>query len=298
MRWRDLLRNGAFLIQHTYRQKMRGPISNWQWARKRRPFVFKTARKFRMRLQPGQYVDSRVFAEGVYERRFLEFLLERLGQGGAMLDVGANIGNHALFLSDKFDQVHCFEPSPASLSLLRANLALNDMTNIHIHPVGLGSRSGTFFFREVKDNLGLSKFVPTPDDTTSELRVVTGDQVVREKRIKDVRYVKIDVEGYELEVIRGLQKTISQFSPIVSFEYHGSTSNDFAKIKAALKEYDLYEPILEPRDISNYKKALFYLLNAKNTPLVRVVQPEKRYYPYIIALPIARLEDASFFSGL
>lgn len=291
MRWRDLISNISFLAGHAVRQKLLLPVKQRQWRRKTEPFLFTGSRNIRFRLYPGQYIDGVIFTDGIYERRFLEFLFERLGQGGAMLDVGANIGNHALYLSDKFDAVHCFEPNPTTLKLLRDNLALNAATNIHIHPVGLGARPGSLPFHEDKSNLGVSRFVAEPGEDTVALEVLTGDSVVADRKIADVRYIKVDVEGFEPEVLEGLRQTIAGFQPVVTFEYNGAEATSFGQIRQALPGYVIVEPCLEPGNVSDREKMAFYLRDASVPPLRRVDQPAERYYPYLLAVPSARMVE-------
>ena len=56
-----------------------------------------------------------------------------------MLDVAANIGNHALYLRNLFDEVHCLEPSPRVADRLDENIGLNGATNVRVHRLGLRS---------------------------------------------------------------------------------------------------------------------------------------------------------------
>jgi hypothetical protein len=92
-----------------------------------------------MRLYPAQYIDERIYVDGIYEQRFLDFLRRRIKSGGVMLDVGANIGNHALYLRDLFNEVHCFEPSPRVTDRLDENIGLNGATNVRLHRLALGA---------------------------------------------------------------------------------------------------------------------------------------------------------------
>lgn len=293
MRLRDLGRNSWFLIWHAFRQKVRGPLATRAWERKRRPFLYTGARKIRFRLHPGQYIDNRIFFDGAYERRFLEFLSRRLRRGGAMLDVGANIGNHALYLSRHFDEIHCFEPNPAAVARLNDNLSLNPAAGVHVHSVGLGAEAGELPFQEDPENLAVSRFVAAADDNSILLRIAAGDQVVEDGNISDVNYIKVDVEGFEAQVLKGLRRTIERFRPVVTFEYLGESSPDgtFESIRSSLRGYRLFEPLLDPRETGLFSKILFYLSSACAPTLVEITDPEPRYYPYIIALPPARLAE-------
>lgn len=132
----QLARNAAFLLTHSIHQKLVTPRRQKAWAAQRSPFVHRGARGVRMRLYPGQYIDERIYVDGIYEKRFLEFLRRRIPRGGVMLDVGANIGNHALYLADLFDEVHCFEPSPKAADRLEENIGLSRRRQVPRRRVG------------------------------------------------------------------------------------------------------------------------------------------------------------------
>ena len=242
-----------------------------------------------MRLYPAQYIDERFYVDGIYEQRFLDFLRRRINSGGVMLDVGANIGNHALYLADIFDEVHCFEPSPKVADRLEENVGLNHARNIQIHRLGLGSSVGTVPF-STDENLALGKFLHGESKGAELLPVTTGDKWIADAGLQRFDYIKIDVEGFEDEVLLGLRETIRRFRPLVSFEYSGQ-SNDrplFEAIRSVLAGYEIYEPVLEPSSANSAGKIRFYLNQALNPEILPVTEPANRYLPYLIAVPSDR----------
>jgi FkbM family methyltransferase len=288
MKLRDLPRNLWFTLAHSIKQKLALPLRRRRWRQLQHPITFKAARGTRFRLQPGQYIDSIIFTDGIYERRFLEYLARLIPRGGTMLDVGANIGNHALYLRDRFEAIHCFEPNPTTLELLRENIALNGVQNVAVHPVGLSSQHAFLPFIEDRDNLGVSHFVSAEKHGIPKLEVCIGDEVVGSHRIKNVRFIKIDVEGFEAEVVAGLKRTIARDRPLISFEFMGHDLASFEQIRRSLEGYSLMEARLEPGPVSSLRKIGFYIANASSPPLLTVESPEERYYPYILALPDKR----------
>ena len=242
-----------------------------------------------MRLYPAQYIDERFYVDGIYEQRFLDFLRRRINSGGVMLDVGANIGNHALYLADIFDEVHCFEPSPKVADRLDENVGLNHARNVLIHRLGLGSSVGTIPFSS-DENLALGRFLHGESEGAELLPVTTGDKWIADAGLQRLDYIKIDVEGFEDEVLLGLRETIRRFRPLVTFEYSGQ-SNDpasFEAMRSVLAGYEIYEPVLEPSSASSAGKILFYLKHALNPEILPVIEPANRYYPYLIAVPSDR----------
>jgi FkbM family methyltransferase len=158
--------------------------------------------------------------------------------GGTVVDIGANIGNHALFLSRKAGVVHCFEPNPRAYQRLERNIALNDISNIIVHQHGIGSENAVRHFHDESDgNLGMSRYSP---DGELELEVRRGDDVISLDRVD---LIKIDVEGMEADVLCGLRRSIRKYRPVVVFEYNGG---DWQTIVESLPGYSISEPVFAP----------------------------------------------------
>lgn len=208
-----------------------------------------------------------------------------------MLDVAANIGNHALYLRDLFDEVHCFEPSPRVADRLDENIGLNGATNVRVHRLGLGSSDAMAPFSS-DENLALGKFLHGEQEGADLLPVTTGDKWVAEAGLERVDYIKIDVEGFEDEVLLGLRETIRRFRPLVSFEYSGQVEGraSFDAMREVLSGHEIYEPLLEPPVAGSVGKIAFYLAHALNPEIKPVSDPDERYYTYLLAVPVGRAD--------
>ena len=146
-----------------------------------------------------------------------EFLESRMGfrPGGLAIDMGANIGNHSLYLSNLFDKVLCFEPHPDTFSLLEINT--RDIKGVTCINFGLAEveRSQTFY--ELGGNMGASSLTPLQDYRSSvEIKLKTFDSFAEE--IEKVTLIKIDVEGHELEALKGSKNCIKRDSPVILIE--------------------------------------------------------------------------------
>ena len=180
----------------------------------------------------ADHVGARVVMRGAYDGYRLEALHELLldqrsrtqQSGGTALDIGANIGNHALAFSQMFSRTLCFEPVPCIFDVLNANLRLNSATNVESHNVGLSQTSGRFPFQFKPNALGEGSITDESDRNASmSIDVRVGDEEVS-RHISDderIEFVKIDVEGHEPQVLLGLKKTLIRHRPIVWFEAHG-----------------------------------------------------------------------------
>lgn len=155
----------TFLARRAVNRGLIQPIRKLRWSRKKNPFRFTGLNRSIFHLYPDQFIDKYIYTEGIYERRVLDFLDQMLPTGGVMLDIGANIGNHAIFLRNKFSQIHCFDPNPIAVERLAANIDLNgESDRIVVHPVGLGDEDSDLYFHvERGSNLGASHFVDLPD---------------------------------------------------------------------------------------------------------------------------------------
>jgi|TARA_B110000902_G_scaffold211576_1_gene242350 FkbM family methyltransferase len=167
----------------------------------------------------GDYVSTQVILHGVYEKGNIEALKQnvfpKLPSKSVCLDVGANIGNHAVAFSKTFGKVVAFEPNPIVFLLLQANSIGRNIKPINS---GLSSKSGKLLFEQDFDNLGASKIINLASASSIEILVTTLDDEIPENEIQSVSFIKIDVEGHEYEVLRGAKKLLESAKPVLAIE--------------------------------------------------------------------------------
>ena len=191
----------------------------------------KTARRGnlpRLAVIAHDQIGDAVVIDGRYETDVLDAILEWLlpravpdHRTVVALDVGANIGNHALAFAPLFAKVLAFEPNPIALHLLRANVALNAVSNIEIYACGLGDTDGEYPYATVPDNLGGGRFLSGRALSSNGpiFDVRNGDALLsRREEGQRIGLVKVDVEGMEASVFQGLSKTLQEHRPVVLFE--------------------------------------------------------------------------------
>lgn len=156
-----------------------------------------------------------------FEESYLAAITKKYCEQKVVLDIGANIGNHALYFANFFtyEHLHAFEPQPNNAVLTQKNL-LPFQEKITVHPVGLSSESKIIrlriqdsnnsggFVTEAKNNIDIT--IPTP----YEMQFETLDSF----HFDDVTFIKIDVEGHELPILEGARDTIARNKPIISVE--------------------------------------------------------------------------------
>jgi FkbM family methyltransferase len=183
------------------------------------------------KINTASFLEWSLFFYGGYEF-FISKLFERFVYAGAtVVDVGANIGIHSLKLGKlvgSSGSVYAFEPHPMIFQKLDENITLNRMFCIKPIPLGLASKSGEFFlhgFDENSSNQGTS-FLTESDEGNQEnlsntytVNVETLDNFIEYNKLDRLDLIKIDAEGFDLDVLMGSLKSIAQFKPVIIFEY-------------------------------------------------------------------------------
>lgn len=172
----------------------------------------------------NDHVGDKIAKNGLYEKENLVLLLDLLKKVSSpvVLDIGANIGNHALAFSTLASHVYAFEPLPAVYDLLARNITDNNIDNISAFPFALSDTAGEAdIFMVSEGNVGASSF-DQRDDNTEAVTVTKkiGDEVIRELGLKKIDLIKLDVEAHEAYVLRGLRETLQQHKPIITMEWN------------------------------------------------------------------------------
>jgi len=143
-----------------------------------------------------------------------------------ILDVGSNIGNHALFFTCIGDaaQIHCFEPAEPIAEQLEENFRINGIApeRYRIHRLGIGACGGRASLDRVDHgNLGATSL---KSDTAGQIEIETLDHLFPEGRID---LIKIDVEGMEMEVLTGAQGLIARTRPALLIQIANANKGTF-----------------------------------------------------------------------
>ncbi len=161
---------------------------------------------------------------------------ERLDLSGkTVYDVGAFHGLLTLFFASRAKAVVCFEPNKRNRERLMENLALNGIENVVVRATGVGSRRETL--KMVGDPLmpgGSSvdgKMVEHLERTgvgvvTEEIPIIALDEEIRDANLPAPEFIKIDIEGWELEALRGARETLKLHKPALFLEMHGQTMQE------------------------------------------------------------------------
>lgn len=173
-------------------------------------------------------IGRKIARKGLYDEvglNFMRFVLEKM-ERPVMMDIGANIGNHALVLSRYCSQILLFEPQKEVNELLRKNFAINHIDNHRFYDVGLSDEDAELeFFVNLEGNRGASTFNPKVKAQSHKkvrLTVKNGDCLLQAEGVEQVDFIKLDVEGHEYKVLTGLARTIQKFRPVIVMEWNGT----------------------------------------------------------------------------
>jgi len=193
------------------------------------------------------YIEREMYLFGDYEGLEIEQFLNVISASPrrVLLDVGANVGTHSLRFARHFNQVHSFEPNPSLWASFERNVSLNKLHNVMLHPVGLGAEDAELPFYSIEcRNHGLGTFLPEeqydrPLKLVAHSRIAHGDRYLQAHGISQVDAIKIDVQGLEPLVLRGLRGTLEASRPAVWFEF-GAGTRDSAQ-SSELRDWFPYE---------------------------------------------------------
>lgn len=188
--------------------------------------------------QTGNHQDDKIYTYGSHEAatlRLMRSILEHQRQNGVepvYLDIGTNVGQHLVAVAAKARYAYGFEPWDKVRDRALNNLALNDFAHVQVLPYGLSDQDAKLpYFPPAGGNLGVGSFAADQGAAPITLEVRKGDPVIASLGIKPT-LLKIDTEGFESYVLRGLTQTLAAHRPAVVFELGDESRKDFGSLEA------------------------------------------------------------------
>jgi FkbM family methyltransferase len=159
---------------------------------------------------------------GVFEPHMVDLFDTLVKPSDTVLDIGANIGCTAILFGNRARNVVCFEPSPTTFKFLQQNVAAAGLINVKPVNLGLGKTAGRFELTFSTDNRSggfvSNKMQASAGHQIEAIEIAQGDAFMAACGPGRVDFIKIDVEGFERDVIEGLRATIETDRPIVTLE--------------------------------------------------------------------------------
>lgn len=194
-----------------------------------RKLVAKTINGITYELDLSESIEASLYYSGVYELETLRCLQQQITPNMVVFEIGANIGSHSFELAKLLQPgsgtLYCFEPTDYAFAKLMRNHQLNHFTNIIFEKMALSDREGSDIITPTS-SLETMAFAASWDikdgssknTTTQNIAFTTLDRYVQQHHLQQLNVLKIDVDGYELKVLKGGYATISKFHPVLVIE--------------------------------------------------------------------------------
>jgi FkbM family methyltransferase len=251
------------------------------------------------------FLSTNILFFNTYERFILKELVSFLNiffsedlKNKVVLDIGANLGNHTLYLSEFFKKVVAIEPNPMVFKVLKLNC--EDHKNIEAYRIAISDKSQTSIFISHKANLangGLKHLQPDFKQTSLHALSASGrfdqysvesiklDTFLRLYKLKpDV--IKIDVEGAELNVLKGASSYLVNNSPVIvmelAFESFGTDKRNQLLDQLSKYGYTQYYVFRHKIDVGEFQSISHTAVSLlKNIFLKNLVVLERVKYPKV-----------------
>jgi FkbM family methyltransferase len=195
---------------------------------------------FKINLDPvfDKNIENVIYERGVYEQGTVSVLQDFLETGDTFVDAGANIGWLSLVAANKVGingKVIAFEPVPSTFEILKSNKSLNNFKQIELNQFALGRKTERLTIYPETENRGGASILNHQSNKGVEIEVKKLDDL---KLSSKVDVLKIDVEGFELDVLKGAVETIQKDKPKLIIEHSIDRNNSAEK-------YEIYNWVNE-----------------------------------------------------
>jgi FkbM family methyltransferase len=164
--------------------------------------------------------NPEVHGRGTYQHKKFVASMRYVHKRRVALDIGAHVGFWTMSLRRNFEQVIAFEPHALHAELFRRNIA--GAKNVVLHEVALGAGSGMVDLIYTAGNTGNTHIKMGPG---SQVPMTTLESYT--SQLAEVDFIKVDVEGFELNVLEGATPTILRCKPVIICENKGNDTKNF-----------------------------------------------------------------------
>lgn len=194
----------------------------WGYSFRPEPRVVKLRSGGKIRVDPTDYLQLIIYYFGTFEPRVLSYLKRCVGNGGTIIDVGANIGIYTLEGSlavGRTGRVISIEALPAHIAAFKENIKLNGINNVSLIESAVGNSTGfVTLIRPRGGNLG--SFTVGSVEGEEAYRVPLGriDDLLKGQEINSIDLIKMDIEGSEYRALLGAAQTLTKYRPTLLIE--------------------------------------------------------------------------------
>lgn len=183
------------------------------------------------------HIQKIILWTGEYEKEVYDFAKKVLTNEDIVLDIGANIGYHSIHFASLVPngKVYCFEPNALLNPLIEKNFKLNGFTNFEIENKAVSNKNEvSSFFISNSSNTGLSILTNEISQSNIEVKTIYLDDYFKTQKI---HLIKIDIEGAELNALKGMKQLLQTQSPYIIIELIEEQLNKFNSTCSEVYEF-------------------------------------------------------------
>lgn len=216
-------------------------------------------------------IHKELFLNGQREPVATKYLMENLSKNDVILEIGANIGYYVLLESKLCKKIYAIEPVAANVSSLKKNIELNNYNNIEVSQMAFGENTcEKDIYISSKSNWH-SFYKPDKFIKTEKIKMDKVDNFLTNKEMPT--FVRMDVEGYELSVIKGMEKTLPKIKKMF-IEIHSDvmSTKETEELLNILRRENFYPELIIKYDKPGLSKIL------PNNYIDKIYQGDKGNY--------------------
>ncbi|MFC2494678.1 MAG: FkbM family methyltransferase [Candidatus Absconditicoccaceae bacterium] len=181
----------------------------------------------------NSFLAKEVAIKGYYEKGTSSYFCDNIKKGSVFLDIGANIGYYSLIASKKVGldgRVIAFEPVKKNYEALLKNIEINSITNVSVFNFGLGNKEETSKIHLIDSDSGKSSIMVDYQGDIEQIQMKKFDDLDLDFDKSKVQFIKIDVEGYEFEVLKGMRNLLQENRTLeIMMEFSPEYYKEFGK---------------------------------------------------------------------
>ena len=218
---------------------------------------------FRILLHPGNdFMEELIYNNNKFEPQVSDLIRKHGNKNNVFIDVGSNVGYHSLYASSLFKKVIAFEPVPEVFRQFKKSIKLNGFRNVSAYNLACSSKNGKSYIHFKNGAHGGAALRKRKTSHCISINTVSLDNFLKKYRHK-IGLIKIDVEGHEFHVIKGMEKIIKKRKPVIIMEFIPDLLNktkpnqDIRLLNYLGKDYKFID-IEKKRTVKDLKNYVFH----------------------------------------
>lgn len=196
-----------------------------------------------MQLNARDMIPQTILLEGKWDPPLTEFIENNLTKGQTFIDIGAHVGYFSLLAARRVGptgKVLAIDANPAAITQLEQNVARSNLSNVIVEHTACGGSEGSvtlYYSSESNSSMASLSGANAGTDVKIEVKCTTIDHLIRKNALDRADLIKIDVEGAEMTVLRGMESTIRHMRPTIVLELEPSLLKSFGTTPAQINDF-------------------------------------------------------------